>query len=144
MKKQIMLALLSSLLAPIAAGAEEAPDAAARSRIVVAEQRLREQAGTVIRVKAERAARIAKGSASDADIAAIDAERIARGLGETREQIAEAQAGRYAAYLAGRARLDGVRARALRQIATGEDPAAVLAAVDAEIAAILAAVPGED
>ena len=144
MKRLVNLFIVAALLAPMAAAGQEAPDAEARSRIVIAETALRSQAGTVIRTKAERAARYLSGVASEADLAALDAERSARALGETRDQLAGAQAARYVTYLAGRARLDGVKARALRQLAAGDDPQSVLAALDADVAAVLASVPRED
>jgi hypothetical protein len=151
----IVLALMSAFaLAPVAITAGSRPAAAAGAEAVVlapqqtidqtaaaGRAQLRERAGPAWNVKSARADRVLAGQPAPGDLGALDAEAKARGLGETMQTVAAIHAGRRDRYLAGLARIDGARVRALLAIASGEPPTRAIERLDREIAAALAELP---
>ncbi len=142
----LLSALALACLVAVARGASaEMSGPAAREQVeavtAAAQAELRRRAGPQWSVKSSRADRVLAAQPAPGDLPAMEAEAAARGRGESAIDLAALHAARRDRYLAGLARLDGARVRAVIAIARGGSPAAALQALRADADAALAALP---
>ncbi len=105
---------------------------------------LRRRAGPSWSVKAARSDRVLAGQPQPGDLGALEAEAQARGRAESALAVATLHASRRDRYLAGLARLDGARVRALLALAQGEPESTALGILSGEIAAAQANLPATE